>query len=262
MSLFSDFVTTMKAASAKRICKIQILDGLENVVSEITRDLISGDLQMSDNLGARRNCNLSLDNSKGLYTPDPEKLFWINSKIKVFSGHIVNGEPYYVSRGIFVTGEPEVTSKLSDKSMSVQLYDKWVLLENPLKNDYIIPVGTSIQAAIKGVFQEAGEVKVPIIYPTNEISPYTLIVSAGETFADILIKLSQMLSYTCYFDNDGFPRFEPQPDYLTKGVVWEFKTTEVNYLGSSRRFEFSKVKNFIKIFKELSSIICSKQLNR
>lgn len=247
MPSFQDYVDVVKSYYAQRILKIEVLDSDENVTDTIEPDLLGGDLQLSSESGARRNCTLQLDNSDSTYTPDPDGLFWIDTKYRIYTGYKVLGEDYFVSRGIFVSGEPQVNSNGAEQTVDMQLYDKWLLyngeLGGTLENEYIINVGTDITTAVQQIFADAGEVKTPIIEPTSEVTPYTIVESAGSTYADILLKLADMLSWVVYFDKDGYPRFEPPTDIESAGSSWDFTTEEVNYLGSNHRYEYTKIKN-------------------
>ena len=259
-----DYIDTVKSKYAQRICKIEILyslptptDMYEAVIETLTPDITDGDLQITAESSSRRNCNILLDNSTGIYTPatptlsNPSGSFWINTKYKVYTGYIVNGLEYNISRGIFVSGEPTVGSDGANKTVNLQLYDKWALLDGTLGGtldvEYVAYVGASITDIVKAVFLDAGELKEPIIEPTTETLAWNLVKAAGNTYADILNELASMLSWVVYYDNNGYPRFEPPTDLETEGSSWDFVTTEINYLGSQHRYEYSKVKNYIVV---------------
>jgi hypothetical protein len=252
---YTDYITALKSNIRQPIVKLEFLDNNENVTSEITPDLISGDLQLSSDIGSRRNLNLVLENIDGAYTPVEEGSLWINSKVRIFTGLRVNDEDYYISRGIFVIGDPEISSNFSEQTASLSFMDKWSLLNGELagelEDDYVISVGTNIETAVRAIFTAAGEVKSPIIAPVTTATPttvYTITEEAGSNFAEILIKLAKMLgSWTVFYDRNGFPRFQPSTDIDDAPSVWDFTTNEVTYRGNSRQFEFSKIKNSVKI---------------
>jgi hypothetical protein len=263
---YQDYINTVKSSSAQRILKIEILDTNYNIIDTITPDIISGDLQLTNEFGSRRNCNIVFNNYNGDYIPDPDGDFWINSKYKVYTGYKVNGEDYYFSRGIFLSGEPQVNSIFAEQTTDLQLYDQWCNLDGTLAGTldttYKIPSGTDLEAAVRQIFSDAGETR-PVIYEpffTTPVAstpiaatpialPYTIIMDANGTYADILKKLADMVSYTCYYDSQGYPRFEPPTDIDSAGSIWDYNNTDSIslYLGSRRRFEYSKVKNYIVV---------------
>lgn len=248
---YQDYVAQVKSSVAQRILKIEVLDNNENIIDTITPDIISGDLQLSSDSGARRSCNIVFNNYQGDFIPVPGEKLWINSKFRLWTGLKVNNEDYFISRGIFISGEPEINSNRAENICSLQLYDKWVNLDGSsagtLDVTYKIPAGTDLESAVRQVFSDAGEIKPVIFEPITATLPYTVIIEPNGTYADILLKLADMVSYVVYYDNNGYPRFEPPVDIDTAGSIWDFTTNEGLYLGSRKRYEYSKVKNFCKV---------------
>ena len=247
-----DYINALKTNTRKYIIKLEMLDfWTENVVTTITSDFIDGDIQINKENGARRSASITLNNIDGDYTPDPDGIIWLNSKIRIYTGLEVGGENYYVSRGIFVVNEPDVSSNFSEKIVTLSLLDKWCLLNDTLSGqveyDFIIPVGTNLGEAVEMVLEEAGEPK-PLIYEeTTIVTPYTLVVEAGGTFSDILIKLSEMASMNIFYDKDGFPRLQSPTDTDIAGSVWDFNNTEPLYMGANRNYDMSKVRNVVRV---------------
>ena len=245
MPILNDYLTTVKSGIGQRIFKLEILDQNENIISTISPKVISGDLQLSSDSGSRRSCNVSFDNSEGDFTSN--LLIGINTRYKLYTGMMVNDEPMYFPMGIFVSGEPEVESSLSSQIVSLTLYDKYALLDNTLsgvvEKGYVIIAGTPWDDAIRQTLLVAGEIKSPIIQPTSENLDYNIVIQPGETYGDILSKLCLSISYVIYYDNEGFPRLEPPCDIDSAGSVFDFTTNENIYLGSKKRYEYSKVRN-------------------
>jgi hypothetical protein len=250
-----DYINTVKSPSAQRILKIEILDSNYNTVDTITPDVIDGSIQLSSDSGSRRSCNIVFNNYLGDYIPDPDSLFWINTLYKIYTGYVVNGEEMYFSRGVFCSGEPQVNSQFAEQTVDLQLYDQWTKLDGTIggtiETTYTIPVGTSVESAVRAVFAEAGETRPVIIENTSEVTPYTIIAKPNDNYASILTKLAEMISYVVYYDNEGYPRFESPVNninnIITAGSVWDFVTNEGLYMGARRRFEFSKVYNYVKV---------------
>lgn len=251
MVTFNDYINALYSSSQERIIKIEWLDNNEQVIGIITPTVLDGNITIDLNKDIRRSCNLLLKNDDEFFIPSPNCHLWINSKFRLWTGLMVNGEPYYVSRGIFVVGNPEVDSSFSEKTVNIVAYDKYALLNGELagtlESDYIIPLGTKVTDAIKAVFQAAGEIKAPIMDSTDITTPYTLTKEIGSSYADILTDLSKMISWECFYDRNGYPRFKKPTDMNKNPSVWDFKTTEVHYMGSTHIYDFSKIKNYVKV---------------
>jgi len=248
MSLtLQDYYDAIRSNTRHPIAKIEILDKNENVLDEISEDIIDGHIVMNLKNGVRRSASLTLKNNNGNFIPSYRGKLWLDKRIRIYSGLNINGEDFFFSKGIFLISEPQINSNFSDNSCEITLTDKFSLLNGEiagdLKNTYIIPVGTNIEDAVRSIFQLAGEVKTPIIHPTSETTPYTIIKQPSDTYASLLLDLANMLSWVVYYDKNGYPHFEPPVDENNKNSVWDYSVNEVNYLGSSHRYKFNKVKN-------------------
>jgi hypothetical protein len=113
---------------------------------------------------------------------------------------------------------------------------------------YKIDAGTDWEDAIRAVLLDAGEIKPAIIEPITATVAYTILVQPSGNYADILTQLCNIVSYVYYFDNEGFPRFESPTNIETASSVFTFTTNENIYLGSRKRYEYSKVKNSCSCF--------------
>jgi len=248
---YQNYIDTIKSPISQRLLKIEILDSNYNIINTITPSIIDGNISFSSDSGARRSCNITFDNSDGSFIPNPEGQFWMNTMYQVFTGYRVNDEDYYFSRGIFVSGEPTVNSQFASQTVELQLYDQFTFLDGTLggtiENTYIIPVGSDVETVVRQIFVDAGETRPVIFEPIVATTPYTLIVNAGDSYSQLLLKLAEMISYVVYYDNNGFPRFETPANDINNifnaGSSFDFTTNEIIYLGARRKFEYSKVKN-------------------
>jgi hypothetical protein len=190
----------------------------------------------------------------GDFIPNPDGNIWMNQKFKISTGLILDDVPYYISRGIYLCSEPEISSDVDGGvSTSIQFLDKFSTLNSTLggslENTYIIPAGTNIPTAISAILTEAGEVKPPLIDISiaSEVTPYTITKDASSNYGEIIIELAKMLSFTTYFDAEGYLRFEPPSNLDVTGSSWDFSTDEITYISSRHRWEFSKVYNNIVV---------------
>lgn len=251
MSLtYNDYLTTVKSQVATRKVKIEILDSNENVINTITPNLLDGSVQKLGEY-SRRNATITLENSDGTLIPSVDS-YWVNSKYKLYTGYEINGEEYYISQGIFLIGEPELSGKLSNLTLTLNLYDKMEglsgLLGGTLSEPYNIAVGSSVEDVITQIFSEAGEIKPPIIQPTSEVTPYSISQPAGSTYLDLIKILCEMITYVCFYDENGYPVFCSPTDVENDPSVFDFTTSEVNYLGANRRYTYPDIKNYVVVY--------------
>jgi hypothetical protein len=252
------FLNKLKSHVAQRVFKVEVLDQNENIIDELSKNVIDGSITITDESGARRSAQIIFENSNGLFTPNPNGYIWKNRKFRISTGLVLDdGTEEYVSRGIYVCGEVELISEFSNTEVIVQFYDKFCLIDGTLrgklKNNHLIPVNTTIFAAVNSILQSAGEVKSAIIESTSETTPYTIIktTSNNSSYGDMLKELAAMLSWKCFYDNEGYFRFQPPTNVLTDSSVWDFSTNEVTYLGSRNRQEYSKIYNSIVVIGQV-----------
>jgi len=247
-----DYITAVQSINRKHVCKIEVLDQYQNVLEIIQEDIISGNVNINNSLGARRSATLTLKNDDGKYSPSYRGTLWIQKRIRIFSGLNINGEDYFIDKGIFVISEVQAISNFSEKLAIITLLDKFSFLDGTIAGDltseYIIPVGTNVRDAVIAIFQQAGEVIFPVIYTTSETTPYTIIKNSGDTYSSLLTDLANMVSYTCYYSKFGIPMFVQPTNEQLEHETYNFSTTEVNYLGSTHRFKFDSVKNTVFVY--------------
>jgi|WetSurMetagenome_2_1015567.scaffolds.fasta_scaffold87720_2 hypothetical protein len=246
---YLDYVNTVKSRNTTRKVKIELLNSTEQIIGTISPRLLDGSVSKNSEY-CRRTATLTLENSDGSLIPS-SSLFWINSKLKLYTGYEINGEEYYVSQGVFLVGEPQLSSELSNLTLSLNLYDKMEKLSGlfggTLKSEYIINVGEPVNDVIKNIFLAAGEIKTPILEPNDIVTPYTITQEPGSTYLDLIKTICEMSTYTCFYDELGYPRFEPPVSIDTEPSIWDFKTSEINYSGANRRYTYSDVKNTIVV---------------
>lgn len=265
MPTFQDYKNVVRSSSAQRIVQLNSLDANNNIIGTITNDIISGNLQLSNGngdptnpngTGSRKNLNIVFDNSSGNYTPVFGSNFWLGKRYQLFTGYMVQGVSKLFSRGIFLIAEPDLISNFSEITASHSFYDLWAKVDGTLGGilnaSFIIPAGTPIQDAVISIFQEIGEINPPIIEPIDTITPYTLTLQPGDNYGSMLDSLSKMISYVCFYDSDGYPRFEKPTisNYATTPSVWNFSPSECTYLGSQQQYDYSKLANDVWVYAE------------
>ena len=242
----------LRSNNMERIYLIEFLDQNEITIEEVITHNIEGNISIERKNGMRRTCNLTLENKNGLFTPSSNGLISIPNRIRINTGLVINGVNQYKQRGVFVFGDPRMTRNNNGEKITVlETYDKFALLDGTvagtLEAEYIIPVGKPIQDAVIDLAIEAGITTPVMVYPTSEVTPYTLTISAGDTFATIFYKYAEMLTWEVFFDSYGVLRFQPPPDEDTQSSVMEITEDDSLYLSSVHNFQWNKIRNNISV---------------
>lgn len=227
----------------------------EQVIEESIVDVVNGNINFDANNHNRRSANITLKNLDKRYIPSSNSKLWLNNKIRFKAGYKYDNDKYlWFDQGIYVLGNPNILSSSSQKEVSLQLNDKWLLLNGEisgkLQNKYVIPVDTSIDEVVKSIiFDLTAETKY-IIEPINELTPYTIEKPAGSTIADLLIELAELYSCEVFYNNQGYLVFrkalQPKDIELTP-YTWSYKT-EGLYLQSNRELDWTNIRNSITVY--------------
>lgn len=252
MVTYNDYLSALNQKPLSPIIKIELLDYNENVLDDITSDFVTGNINMLMQNGQRRTATLTLTNKDNKYSPNEFGKIWINNKIRIWTGIVVNGEDYLIQRGVFVIFDCETVSEINDRYINLTLRDKWSILNGELQgilpNVYIVHIGSNIGEALRTALSLSGEIHSPIIVPTDIVSPYTLVINRGETYADLFLKLAGMISYEIFYDQHGILRFQPVNDDNTRPSIWDYSTDNLMYLGSTKKYPFNEVKNVVYVY--------------
>lgn len=250
---FDDYIQALRYPIVEYNSKIELLDLDENVIKELPAKLIKGSVSDTYQNGSRRSCIIELENSTREFSFESGSDIFLNKKIRVYTGINLKswvGQDifYYISQGIFRIGEPEEMSRHGEKIVRLNLYDKFSFLDGTLSGDiqydYIIDSGVSIKDAVKAIFLEAEEVKPVIIGNIPDVLPYSIVKRSG-TLGDMLIELANLLTWSVYYDTEGFPRFEPSPDVNKDNSVWDFDN--VKYIGARKRIDTTTFRNSVRV---------------
>lgn len=238
----------------KYIYKIEWLTPQEEVIGDVIGDIISGSANFDATNNNRRSVSLTLRNLDKQYIPSPTSKMWINNKFRLLCGYEYNGEQILYNQGIYVLGNPSLLSTPTQKEVTIEGLDKWVLLDGTiagtLANKYIINVDTRIDEVVKSIITDLiGETKY-IIDECSVLTPYTTEKPAGSTIADMLLELANMVSYAVYYNEEGYLCFkkplEPE-DYAITPSVWQYTTSGL-YLQSTRELNWNDIRNSIIVY--------------
>lgn len=232
--------------------------------------------QLSVNLqnGTRRTASVTLSNVDGAFDYNINNL-WFGQRVVLRMGLILpDGTEYLVPQGVFYIKDPEETFVPNQRTVRLNLVDKWAMLDGSLGGNldgiYEVPLNSNIFAAIDGLLKDDQGNGLPFddapaIYtsyynektqtlPDGTIAslvetPYTArFDSFGKTYADIVLELNDMLAGWIGYDANGSLRLDPSQDDIldiSKPILWTFKPTEKQFLGATYTVKNSDVKNEI-----------------
>jgi hypothetical protein len=235
--------------------KLEFCDSNFITIQAVEAKEIDGSISIQKKNGIRRTCNITLDNSTGIFTPSYDGLVSINNTLKLYTGLRVDGVDTYNIRGTFMFGNPRMTKNNNgQKTIELECYDMFSMLDGTISGildyQYIVPSGTPISEAITQTLVDAGITTPILIYPTTKTTPYTLSIQQGGTYADILYGLAGMMTWQVFFDKYNVFRFQPPTDEDTQAEVWEFSTIdswETTYLSGVHNFGWNQIRNYISV---------------
>ena len=249
--------------------KIQMLDEYENVIDEITGDISrdnSGSISNNYQQGVRRSVSLTFIDTEGKFLPDSNSnLIWANKKFKLFSGLLDTdtNEIFWFSEGIYYFSNVSSSRNGADKLTTVNGVDKFgkfgsELGYNQLESTYLIPAGTKIYDAIKGILNiDIGngypiDPIEPVLDPLyiDEVCPYDISKSPSSYLSEMLIELADIIGCDIYYDADGRLHVDSGTidfSYSNKPSIWDFSDVLPEYMNPSITTNFAEFINTVKV---------------
>lgn len=279
---FADYLSALKTDFVK-ITRLEFLQPngtiafvLDNNYKNKRSGAFIQDGTLSVNLqnGARRTASVMLSNTNGEFDFNVNNL-WFGTKVRLQMGLLLpDGTEYLVPQGVFYLKDPTEVHEPSQKTISFSLVDKWAMLDGTLGGNldgiYEVPLASNIFTAIDGLLKDdQGNGRyfddTPAIYTayyndkTQTLpdgttaslveSPYTArFDSFGQSYADIILELNDMLAGWIGYDASGALRLEPSQDDIldiSKPILWTFTPSEKQFLGATYNIKNTEVKNEI-----------------
>lgn len=239
----------------------------------------NGNLTVNLQNGQRRTASVTLANIDGEYDYNVNKI-WFGQQIRLSEGLILpNGQEFYMPQGVFYVKNPDEQFTPSEKTVSLNLEDKWSYLDGSLfgrlDGIYEVPLNRNIFNAISSVLElprgngyVVDNVK-PIFtdYYNNQtttlpdgstisdlLMPYTFRCDSDSgTYADIILEMNNILAGWIGYDQTGRLRLDPSQDDIldvSKPIMWAFTPTEQQFLGATYTVKNADVFNDIIITGE------------
>ena len=210
--------------------------------------------------GQRRNISLTLINADGKYTPSVNGL-WVNSRFKFDVGFEMGDNIIWFSKGIYIMGNVTLTRYNSDKTVTIQLQDKFAIFEGmtgTLETAYEVELGSNILDAIQGLLNSP--MYNGYIYDYKEIifdpsfygkrTQSTIRVEQGEKLSKIIEELATQLSAEYYYNAEGnltlLPLNETTND-RDKPIIWEYPWLGRDLHNVSLNYANEEIINCVKV---------------
>lgn len=251
------FNTILKSPNRQTVIKVELMYPNGEIFEEITSDISNtdGNLVNTFTNGQRRNISLTINNPIRKYGINPRRL-WLNTYFRVYKGFYYLNNYIWFLQGTFILSNPVENSSFSEKTIQINGIDKMSLLDGTLSGNleatYQVPANESLKNAIIAILNEAGD-NSPLIYDValeGIVVPYT--ISRNDSYYGILEELAELYSSNVYYNTEGclcFISGVEQIDDSLKPSIYSFKKDgkDFNYLTNSVTYNFSDVKNYIKV---------------
>ena len=262
--IHDEMIFAIKSHSVKPVFKLYLLNYDESIKEDVSNYLLDGgSVSISFQNGVRKNASIELDNSDRKWNPSPVSGYlWKDTKFRIDIGLQLSKGEVWRQLGVFVPNDPTIAFAPDNKTVSLQLSDKFASLDGTLggkiANSITIALDSNIKDAISTLLKEERmynypyDVK-PINFPTtynNEKTAYTITKTDETTVGEIITELAEMLSCDIYYDDFGFLTIE-EGDYTLdvsdEEIIWDFDENDMEFLENSISVDFSKLYNVVTV---------------
>jgi hypothetical protein len=256
------YIKAIKANEIRPRFRLFILNQDESFKEDISDYIVpaSGTLNITYQQGQRRSLNFTLNNSDGQFTPNGlQGKIWINTKFQLELGiALTNGDTVWNSAGVFLIGNPEVLRNLSDRTIQMQCYDKFALLDGTLGGNLDITYQINANENIHSVMTEILMMQngngypldsKPIVFDSlykDATTQYILSKAPNDSYGAMLIDLANMISCDIFYGTDGNLVVQSgikDISQVNKPILWTFDDTEYEYLSNNTSYNFTSVRN-------------------
>jgi hypothetical protein len=256
---FSDYLTAVQKLNTHQIIKIEFLRPQDNtpyktVIQEISG--ASGSYSERRGNGQRRSCDLTLINFNVEFTPNIDGTIWVNRKFKLYLGVRVNGEDYFIPKGVYILTNPVISPFGADKTVNVNGIDKYALLDGTLggklDTTILIANGTNLVTAIRTLLNLANDTSEMVYtdYYYTRTLPYNLYIEAGSTLAEGIKSIAEYATANVYYNENGNFVFEQDTSDASKTPLLSLSDTADEKLLFSGSFTY----NFEEVINSLTVI--------
>lgn len=265
----------------KRYTKVFLLHPDETIYKDISSFVsATGNIEKNSQDGQRRSSSLTFINPEvykkivddyqkyGTLNSKPESMWnpfqrdnelHNNIKIKLVSCIDFYNIHYEINEGIFIAFDPKMMENAANKTLSIQLYDKFANLDGTIDGkgelDYEIPVNTLVYDALNQLLKlsknnrgEPYDFK-DIIFPAKyrkELLAYTIKKTSENSIGDLIKDIVASIACTVGYNVDGHLVVSDvldDMDFHNRIYAWEYSSDESQYQNPSIDIKWSQIKN-------------------
>lgn len=241
--------------------RMAVLDTNDNIIDRIEGFLIDGNITIDNSSSIRRTADSIKLYLKNNFIPASDSPIWLNKRFKLEVGikSIKNDQIYYFNLGIFSYDQPQTNISLTERTITFKGLDKMAFHDGTYNGKLDVPkticnvdapISQAIRATIVGLGHETKYIIEDCVDDSGVIRnvPYKLEKDIGSTEWDIIKELSNLyMWYQCYYDIDGFFRYEKYKFRLTDPIIWDFSDYDFR-ITSQTIDDFQNVRNVIKVY--------------
>ena len=261
-----------------------------NTIRDTRTFIQSGSLNVALQNGMRRKATVELSNENGYYDYAVNKL-WFGQRLRLSMGLILPDKTeFYLPQGVFYIKDQTSVYNPNARTVTIPLVDKWAYLDGELfgtlENSYVIPVGTNIFDASRGIIRQSKFTQTLTDNPLEMVdctqpvftdyyngrsytvpdgqggtktvpmtaTGYTITGSrSGGKYSNLLLELNNQISGWMGYDQTGALRIDASQDDIAdeaKPILWTFDPKNVQLLGISETAKNSEVYNDIIVVGE------------
>ena len=210
--------------------------------------------------GQRKNVTLKLINDHGKYTPSINGI-WLTTKFRLDVGIEIRNRIIWFPKGVYIMGDVSLTHYDSDRTITIQLKDKYAIFEGKtgtLEDAYEVTLGSTIEDAMKGIMNfSLGNGYIldykPIILDPSFVgfkTQTTIRADEGENLGKIIEALATQMSAEYYYNNVGNLCFYPineTVDDSTKPIIWNFSNINRELHNLELNYQNENIVNVVKV---------------
>ena len=213
---------------------LELLDGSNNFVSDISANLVSGEIDRNNFATVHGTCKLVIE----------QQLAWGKDRVRPYMTLSNDSISARFNLGVFVMTSPDVLRGENPQAFDVAGYDLLYLLQTGPRDTYVIASGVTYLAAVQSVLTASG-VGVGVnldgtsgasVLPTDMV--WALDPTYPESWLSIINDILSAISYRgLWADENGTFHSAPYANPSVRAVEWTLDTSnpKTNLVGEKRK---------------------------
>lgn len=204
---------------------LELLDANDAVVSDISDDLVDGEVEHHNVADVHGTCRVSISRA----------LTWATDRVRPYLTLTdeVSGVSARFNLGVYLLTTPERAVGEDPATFDVQGFDKLTLLQPIIGDTYVVAAGTSYLTAVAAAISAAGAGSRVTLDGTASAKTlpdamvWALADSDQATWLTVVNDLLAAIGYgKLWVDQDGYFRAEPYISPVTRAVEWAFSADD------------------------------------